>query len=101
MIYYMHSETFFNEFLSNESDRDILKAQYVCVSTRIRRRDANVENIICLNNTLYPGASVLNRGTLDDMRDEYHEQLSSEATVLIAELIRGSIEENLNIIFLF
>ena len=100
MIYYMNSETFFNEFLNNESDRDILKAQYVCISTHIRRRDTNIDNVICLNNILYPGASVLNRGTLEDMRDEYHEQLSTEAIPLIAELIRGSIEDNHNIIFL-
>lgn len=100
MIYYMHSETFFDMFLNNESDRDILKAQYVCVSTHIRRRDTNMENVICLNSVLYPGASVLNRGTLEDMRDEYHEQLSTEAMPLLAELIRGSIEDNINIIFL-
>ena len=100
MIYYMHSETFFDEFLNNESDRDILKAQYVCVSTHIRRRDTNMDNIICLNNVLYPGSSVLNRGTFEDMRDAYHEQLSEEALPLLAELIRGSIEENLNIIFI-
>ena len=100
MIYYMHSKTFFNEFLNNESDRDILKAQYVCVSTHIRRRDTNMENVICMNNILYPGSSVLNKGTFDDMRDAYHEQLSEDALPLIAELIRGSIEDKLNIIFL-
>lgn len=100
MIYYMHSETFFDEFLNNESDRDIIKAQYVCVSTHIRRRDTNMENIICLNKVLYPGSSVLDKGTSEDMREAYHEQLSEEAMPLLAELIRGSIEENLNIIFL-
>jgi hypothetical protein len=96
----MHSETFFEEFLNNESDRDILKAQYICISTHIRRRDTNVENVICMNNVLYPGSSVLNRGTFEDMRDGYHEQLHDDALSLIAELIRGSIEDNLNIILL-
>ena len=100
MIYYMHSETFFDEFLNNESDRDILKAQYVCVSTHIRRRDTNIENVICLNNVLYPGTSVLNRGTFEDMKDAYYEQLTEDALPLIAELIRGSIEDKMNIIFL-
>ena len=100
MLYYMHSKTFFEEFLNNETDRDILKAQYVCVSTHIRRRDANIENVVCLNNILYPGSRVLDKGGFEDMRDSYHEQLSEEATPLIAELIRGSIEENHNIIFL-
>lgn len=101
MIYFMHSETLFEEFLNNESDRDILKAQYVCVSTRIRRRaDSKFDNVICLNNTLYPGTPVLNRGTFEDMRDAYYEQLNEQALPLIAELIRGSIEDNLNIIFL-
>lgn len=100
MIYYMHSETFFEEFLNNESDRDILNAQYICVSTHIRKRDANIENIICLSNKLYPGSRVLDKGGYEDMRDVYYEQLNDEALSLIAELIRGSIEENLNIIFL-
>lgn len=100
MIYYMHSKTFFEEFLNNESDRDILKAQYVCVSTHIRRRDTDVDNVVCLNKTLYPGSQVLNKGTFEDMRDVYHDQLNEEALPLIAELIRGSIEEDLNIIFL-
>jgi hypothetical protein len=34
------------------------------------------------------------------MRDAYHEQLHEEALPLIAELIRGSIEDELNIIFI-
>ena len=100
MIYMMHSKTFFEKFLNNESDRDILKAQYVCISTHIRRRDTNMENIICLNKILYPGSSVLNLGTFEDMRDAYHEQLKEDALPLLAELIRGSIENNLNIIFI-
>ena len=100
MIYYMHSETFFKEFLNNESDRDILKAQYVCVSTHIRRRDTTVENVICVNTILYPNSNVLNRGTFDDMREAYHDQLRDDALTFIAELIRGSIEDNLNIILI-
>ena len=100
MIYYMHSKTFFEEYLNNESDRDILKAQYVCVSSRIRRRDTNIENVICLNNTLYPGSTVLNKGTFEDMRDMYHEQLTENALPFLAELIRGSIEDEMNIIFI-
>lgn len=101
MIYYMHSETLFNEFLNNESEKDILKAQYVCVSTHIRRRaDCTFDNIICMMNRLYPSTAVFNRGTFEDMKKTYYEQLEVEATPLIAELIRGSIEENLNIIFL-
>ena len=101
MIYFMHTGTFFEEFLNNESDKDILKAQYVCVSTRIRRKaDSKFDNVICLNNTLYPGTTVLNRGTFEDMKDAYHEQLNGQALPLIAELIKGSIEDDLNIIFL-
>lgn len=96
----MHSETFFEKYLNNESDRDILKAQYVCVSTHIRRRDTDVENVICINNILYPASTVLNKGTFEDMRDIYHEQLHDEAMPFLAELIRGSIEDNLNIIFI-
>ena len=101
MIYYMHSKTFFEHFLDNESDRDILNAQYICVSTHIRRKDTKMENIICLKSILYPDTSVFNKGSFEDMRDEYHEQLSNDdATTLIAELIRGSIEDNLNIVLI-
>lgn len=100
MLYYMHSKTFFKEFLNNESYKDIIKAQYVCVSTHIRRRDTNMDNIICLNQIIYPGSRVLDKGSFEDMRDSYHEQLSEEAMPFIAELIRGSIEDNLNIVFL-
>lgn len=100
MIYYMHSETFFELFLHNESDRDILKAQYICVSTHIRRKDKNVENVIVANSVLYPASAVLNQGSFEDMKDAYFDQLSGDAIALIAELIRGSIEENLNIIFI-
>lgn len=100
MIYFMNSKTFFEDYLNNESDRDITKAYYVCVSTHIRRRDANIDNVVCLNKTLYPNSNVLNRGTFEEMRYEYHDQLSEEALVFFAELIKGSIEEGSNVIFL-
>jgi hypothetical protein len=96
----MHSKTFFNEFLNNESDRDILKAQYLCISTHIRKRNAQVENAICLTNKLYPGSRVLDKGSFDEMRDVYFDQLNEEALPLIAELVRGSIEDDLNVILL-
>ena len=100
MIYYMHTETFFDTFLNNESDRDILKAQYVCVSTHIRRRDTNIENVICLTSVIYPSSNVFNKGTFEDMKDTYFEQLDNDAKPFLAELIRGSIEDKLNIILI-
>ena len=46
MMFHMTSKVFQDIFLTNEKDQDILDAQYVLVSSRIRRRNANVENII-------------------------------------------------------
>ena len=100
MIYYMHTKTFFEKFLSNESTKDILNAQYVCVSTHIRRKDKCFNNIIIASDYLYPNASVLNLGTFEDMEEAYYDQLHHDTLPLLAEFVRGSIEDNLNIILL-
>ena len=98
MMFYMSSKTLQNVFLVNEKDKDILKAQYVLVSTRVRKR-GEYENIVSATNILFPSSSVCSAITLDDLRDRYFKQLD-ESTAFIAALIKGSIEENYNIIFL-
>lgn len=98
-MFWMNSKTFQDDFLSNERDKDILNAQYVLVSTRIRKGDGKYKNIIAASTTLYPNNSALMKLTEDDIRSEYFEQLD-ENRGLLATLILGSIEKKYNIIFL-
>jgi hypothetical protein len=95
----MNSKEFQNIFLVNETDQDILKAQYVLASSRIRRRGEKYDNIISGMNILYPDVSVLSNITDDDIREEYFRQLD-KSLPFIATLIKGSIEEGYNIIFM-
>lgn len=99
MMFWMNSKTFQDDFLSNERDKDILNAQYVLVSTRIRKGDGKYKNIVAASTTLYPNNSALMKLTEDDIRSEYFEQLD-ENRGLLATLILGSIEKKYNIIFL-
>ena len=99
MMFIMDSKVFRDEFLRLESDKDILNAQYVIISTRIRKRDPKFMNICIYNSKLYPTSSVLMSKTEEDMCDEYNEQLENELLVL-ATLVMGCIEEGYNIIFM-
>ena len=100
MIYYMNSNTFFDVFLEKEDDHDILQAQYVCVSSHIRKRDTDVTNVVCLSSMLYPGPTVFNKGSFEEMKSEYFAQLEEEAIPFLAHLIYGSIKDNYNIILM-
>ena len=96
MMFYIDSKTFQNDFLTSESDNDILKTQYVIISQRIRKHDGNAKNIIIMNSILYPPMTKL---TDEDNREEYFEELDNRKANL-ATLILGSIEEKFNIMFI-
>ena len=98
MMFYMTSKVFQDYFLTNERDDDILKAQYVIVSTRINSQK-KVENIVNAKAMLFPDANVCNTLTEEDFRDRYFGQLEDNEA-LLATLIKGSIEEGYNIIFM-
>ena len=101
MMFIMHSKSFFNLYLQNEDYKDILKANYVCVSTRIRRRNANVENVIVDMQYLYPSTNVLMKGSMDEMENAYYEQLDTfDVKVWLSGLIYESIVHHENVIFL-
>lgn len=87
-----------NTFLNHESDNDILKAQYVIISSKIRVRKPK-DNIIQAKNILFPDANVCAKLTYEDMETEYFKQLEQNRAFL-ATLIKGSIDEKFNIIFL-
>lgn len=98
MMFWMDSKVFQNVFLVNEKDQDILKAQYVLVSTRIRKREHR-DNIVTASSLLFPDANVCTAITDSDFRERYLNQCHSNRP-FIATLIKGSIEEKYNIIFL-
>lgn len=98
MMFWMDSKVFQNVFLVNEKDQDILDAQYVLVSTRIRRREHS-DNIIIGNAMVFPDAQVCSALTDDDFRDRYMNQCN-RCKPFLATLIKGSIEEGYNIVFL-
>lgn len=99
MMFYMHSKTFQKVYVPNESRKHILKAQYVLVSSRIRRRSNKVKNIISAASCLFPDNNTCNAMCDDDIREAYFEQLDDNKP-LIATLVLGSIEEGYNVIFM-
>ena len=100
MIFWMNSNVFQNDFLTNEEDDDILKAHYVIASARIRiNRDEKVENIISAKAMLFPDAYVCSGVTDDEFRSRYFEQCDKNKAFL-STLIKGSIEEGFNIIIM-
>lgn len=98
MMFWMDSKDFQNVFLDNEDDQDILDAQYVLVSTRIRKK-GNPKNIISAQAMLFPNPNVCSALTDEDFHDRYMDQCSN-CNPFISTLIKGSIEEKYNIIFL-
>ena len=99
MVYYMTSKSL-NTFLNKERDSDILKAQYVTVSTRIRVKNVKkYDNILQARNILFPDANVCNRVDEDDFKEAYYRQLD-KCRPTLAAILKGSIEEGYNIIFL-
>ena len=99
MMYWMDSKVFQNEFLTNERDDDILEAQYVIISTRIRKKNRKWENIINAQSMLYPDTFVYSSLDEETIMDRYYSQCG-KAVAFLATLIKGSIEEGFNIIFI-
>ena len=100
MIFWMNSKVFQNDFLTNEDDDDILDAQYVIISARIRiNRDEDVKNVISAKAILFPDSYVCAGVTDDEFRSRYFEQCDKNR-VFISTLLKGSIEEGYNIILL-
>ena len=97
MMFYMNSKTFRDDFLKNETDKNILKAQYVLVSSRIRKREHH-DNIVVAQ-ILFPDSRVCSAVVEEDYRERYFAQLDDNEA-FIASLVLGSIDENYNIIFL-
>lgn len=98
MLYYTNSKVYQNIFLRHESYQDILKSQYVLVSTRISS-SGEYENIVQARNMLYPNPEVCSTMDSNSFKNSYFNQLESNKA-FFATLIKGSIEEKYNIIFM-
>ena len=99
MMLFMDSKVFRNEFLVNEKDNDILKTQYVIISNRIRKRDPSFTNIVSFTSKLYPDQEVMCCKDARDMEDAYYNQLD-KCCVSLAILVKGCVEEDMNIVFI-
>lgn len=79
MIVYMDSRVFGELYLDNEKDPEILKAQYVVVSTRIRRKTSENgdkwQNITIQSMQLFPNQNCMNAYDTDEFMHEYYHQL--------------------------
>ena len=98
MLFWMTSKVFRDIFLMNENDRDILKAQYVTVSSRIVYKERR-KNIINGRNLLFPDPNVCMGIDDEEIRERYMNQLANVRPFL-STIIKGSIEEKYNIIFI-
>ena len=97
MMFYMNSKTFQKDFLSYESYENILNAQYVICSTRIRCNSTH-DNVISARTALFPDAEVASALTDDILKERYFVQLDDNI-ILIASLIKYSLSGE-NIIFM-
>lgn len=98
MMYFMDSKTFRDVYLMHESDKDILKAQYVLISTHIGTSDS-LDNVVNATSFLFPSPHVYASLDDEDFEDRYYEQLEDNIT-FIAQLVQASIKDKFNIIFL-
>lgn len=99
MMFIMNSKVFQNDFLENEPDDAILDAQYVVISTRIRKSSNRFDNIVLAHNDLFPNSSSMLKLDEESKREAYFEQLD-EKRALLAILVMGCIEKDYNIIFI-
>lgn len=98
MLFYMTSKVFFKEFLNNERDQDILDAQYVLISLRIKTLGES-ENVLNLANYLFPDTVSLMCNDKDAFKDIYYNQLDDNIGIL-ATTVLGDVKGKYNAIFL-
>lgn len=97
MIYYLSAKEYLDGFIQKEDYYDILHTQYVIVSTRIRS-SKKYENVI-VGNVIFPNPYVCSAIDDYELMSRYMTQLETNKSFLAA-LVKGSIEENFNILFM-
>lgn len=99
MILYMNSKTFQDMFIVEEKRKTILKAQYVLVSTRIRKHSSDYQNILLAVQTLYPDTDTMSKLYSKEQKQAYFRQLD-ENIELISIIVKTSIKEDYDIILM-
>ena len=102
-IYIMNGKTFKKTFLK-ENPKKILDAQYVLVSSRIRRNGSSERrNIINMSKQLMPSDCILADWRMDSdeyyFQDQYSKQVKGNLA-LLAIIVKGVIEEKYTVVFL-
>lgn len=101
MIYYMDSKVFAEEYLDHEYDEDILKADYLVVSARIRRRRENGwKNVSIQTNMLFPSTELLYNTSVEEFKVRYYEQLDEYRGFLAYIVNQVARHPERNVIFL-
>lgn len=107
MMFYMDSRVFAELYLDNESDKDILRAQYVVISYRIRRRSSETvgekerwPNISIQAKLLMPDRETMSAADSESFLMKYYDQLE-EYRGYLAYLVNAVVRDpSINIIFL-
>lgn len=99
----MNGKTFKNTFLK-ENPKKILDAQYVLVSSRIRRNGSSERrNIINMSKQLMPSDFILADWRMDSdeyyFQDQYSKQVKGNLA-LLGIIVKGVIEEKYTVVFL-
>lgn len=101
-MYFMNGKTFINTFM-NENPETILKAQYVIVSSTIRKNGKYKDQVMQASSELFPRANMIT--DFDDYKHnqnfiEEYKDILDENKPLLCTLIRYSILEDATVIFL-
>lgn len=96
---YMNSKTFQDMFIVEEKKKRILEAQYVLVSTRIRKHSHEYQNILVAVQTLYPNSDTMNKLYYNEQKRTYFKQLDDNIE-LLSIIVKTSIKENFDIVFI-
>lgn len=95
----MNSKTFQDMFIVEEKKKRILEAQYVLVSTRIRKHSHEYQNILVAVQTLYPNSDTMNKLYYNEQKRTYFKQLDDNIE-LLSIIVKTSIKENFDIVFI-
>lgn len=87
------------EFLECESDATILQCQYCIISSRIRLRSRDMENVASFSNVLFPDSQVLISDGEEEFEARYYKQIDNHKS-LLADIVLISEKKGYHVIFL-
>lgn len=99
MIIYMNSKTFQDMYIVEEKKKDILDAQYVLISTRIRKHSDKYKNILVAVNSLYPNSDTMSKLYSNEQKKAYFKQLDNRID-FISLIVKASIKEDYDVVLI-